>query len=228
MSLGEMTMDFYKTGVYCWLNLVNSKMYIGGAYGSLHRRHRNYLSLFARGKCHNRHLQYAWDKYGEENFKFLVFRRCPASEVAAYETLYIEIFQATDSKHGYNICKDARSRLGVKHSDEARAKMSKTKKGMVGPRTGAVLSAETKAKISATKTGRKMSDESRAKMSKARMGRKMSPHHLAASRAAHWSKGPNAKKIAAKIATGNSGQVRTPKQCRNISDGRRRQLKETA
>ena len=191
-----------KTGVYCWENLVNGKVYIGGAYLNFHRRHSLYLSSLARGKCHNKHLQYAWNKYGKDSFRFVIIQRCPIEEVEKWETYWIRKFNATKKGVGYNVCSVAGSRLGVPHTKEARRKMSLTKTGMVGTRLGAILTEETKAKIRASKLGSKLSLSTRLKMSESRRGKKWTRQRWKTQVRNHWSKGPNAKKIAAKISKG--------------------------
>ena len=56
-------------GIYKITNLINNKFYIGSS-SDLKKRlyeHRRELNL---GVHANKHLQSAWNKYGEENFKF--------------------------------------------------------------------------------------------------------------------------------------------------------------
>lgn len=69
---------------------------------------------------------------------------------------------------------------GRKHSDESRAKMSASRKGIV-PTTA------TKAAALANK-GRKRSDEVRAKISASHKGKPKSDSHRASIKAAHWTK----------------------------------------
>jgi group I intron endonuclease len=193
------------SGVYCWVNKVNGKRYVGSAQ-DVQRRRAEYLNAFAKGKCHNKHFLFAWQKYGKESFIFVVLEKCPEESLAERETRWIAHFDSTDPEKGYNICKIGYSKIGVPHTDEARGKMSKTKKEKYqtepGPRTGAVLSEETKKRISDAKKGKKMpadcpsrnkspewlagiaagnrgkkaSDQTRKKMSDTRKGRENGPH----------------------------------------------------
>ncbi len=211
----------YNTGVYAWINTVNQKIYIGGAYDSFSNRHKDYIQRLNRNACHNRHLQSAWNKYGSDSFEWCLVERCHPEDVAEWETYWIAFFDSTNQKQGYNFCRSGCSRLGVKHTVKARQKISATKKAKYkiqpGPRTGAVLSAATKAKISASKKGSKLSAATKAKMSAVRKGRKQSPEHIANSAANHWSKGPRAKEIAAKIAAKNIGTKRSDQTRQMIS-----------
>ncbi len=204
----------WKTGVYCWKNNVSGKVYVGGATRSFQARRREYRRLFRIGKCHNKHLQAAWNLYGSGSFEFTILERCSPNNVADRETYWITKLKAANAKFGYNTCPVGFSRLGVPHTEEARAKMSATKKGMVGPRTGAILSKETKEKIAASKRGKLLSEDTKAKMSAVRTGKRVSKSHLASLVATHWSKGPRASEIAARISAGNKGKV-TSQECRD-------------
>jgi group I intron endonuclease len=58
-------------GIYVIRNLVNDNIYIGSSVNVKKRfcQHRNSLR---KNKHHNKHLQRSWNKYGEENFEFVV------------------------------------------------------------------------------------------------------------------------------------------------------------
>ena len=58
-------------GIYKLINVVNSKFYVGSAV-SLRKRKARHFSELRHGKHNNRHLQRAWDKYGEQAFIFVV------------------------------------------------------------------------------------------------------------------------------------------------------------
>jgi group I intron endonuclease len=199
-------MSEYRTGVYCWLNRANGKVYVGGAFVSLAGRLRNYRLGFARGKCHNRHLLFARNKYGAKAFVFRVLERCPADDVATREAYWIKKLRAADRRYGYNVCHFGANRAGVPHTEESCRKMSAAKKGKPSGREGTNHSEETKAKISESKRGVPLSAETKAKMSATRKGRKMSEAHRQAYIAAHWSRGPNAATIKAKIVVGLTGR----------------------
>jgi group I intron endonuclease len=64
--------EFKQTGVYQIKNKTNSKSYIGSTIMSFTKRLEHHRCLLRKGKHKNTHLQRAWDKYGEENFEFIV------------------------------------------------------------------------------------------------------------------------------------------------------------
>ena len=131
------------SGVYKWTNLKNGKVYIGSAASGLLQRFRYYLKELKAGRCHNKHLQYSWDKYGAAMFRFSIIEKCAPQDCLLKEQLWIDYYQAYDRLKGYNICKIAGSPLGIKwkHSEEA------------------------KAKISASRSGKRMSEEQKEKLS---------------------------------------------------------------
>ncbi len=156
----------FNSGVYEIVNTFNGERYIGSSVNLSKRRSRHYADL--EGGYHgNAHLQRAFDKYGRENFEFRTLLLCDPENCIMYEQTCIDAL-----KPEYNICSTAGSPLGVKRSDEARAKMSEA--GM-----GRVASEETKFKMSAAAKGRPAwnkglptPEEIRAKISEANSGEK--------------------------------------------------------
>lgn len=80
-----------ETGVYSILNIKNGKEYIGGAYRSFSKRWRDHKNQLRRGTHHNRHLQAAWNKYGEAWFVFDIIERCgPNSKEISDRETYLQ------------------------------------------------------------------------------------------------------------------------------------------
>ncbi len=61
-----------RTGVYCIRNGQNGKVYVGSTSRSLTGRQKDHLNNLRGDRHINRHLQHAWNKYGEEAFTFEV------------------------------------------------------------------------------------------------------------------------------------------------------------
>ncbi len=171
-----MKMDKLQSGIYAIQNLVNGKVYIGQAVNIKRRKNGHYGSL-RRGKHANKHLQRAWNKYGESAFEFKVLTRCDGEDLNHFEDKAFNIYRgAIGWDMMYNNAEKAGSCLGVKPSPETRAKMSAAGKGKI-------ISSETRAKMSAAakgkNKGKKHSLETRTKMSAASKGKKKSPEHRA-------------------------------------------------
>lgn len=116
-------------GVYCILNTVDGKRYVGSAGTSIKGRWKNHIAALKNGKHGSRYLQRAWNKYGEDKFRFIVLAICLRSQCLIVEQKYIDHFKSADSRFGYNLSPKASSTLGVKYSEEYRKKMSERAKG---------------------------------------------------------------------------------------------------
>lgn len=161
-----------KSGIYFIKNKVNEKCYVGQAKDVEHRLFSEHLRCLQLGVHRNKHLQKAFNKYGEKSFLFKVLEYCPLDK----ETLRIReqywIDKLDSIKNGYNHAPSAGSLLGFKWSDEQRKRLSiamtgkkateKTKailrKAMKGKNNwlGRHHSEETKIKISNTKKSKKV------------------------------------------------------------------------
>lgn len=106
-----------KSGIYSFINLIDGKQYIGSA-NNLYTR----LLHHVKGVQSNVKLQNAMDKYGRENFIFVIYAYAPyvLPYILELENKYINNF-ALDRL--YNILQFATSSLGFKHSAETRARI---------------------------------------------------------------------------------------------------------
>jgi len=161
------------SGVYEVQNQRNGKRYIGSAV-NIRDRWAVHLSTLRQNAHHNSHLQYAFDKYGEEAFMFSVLEHIEdTSQLIAREQYYLNVL-----KPEYNIAMVAGSKLGVHPTKETRRKMSEAKKGKRNPNYGKHLSAQTKQKLSLAMSGEQsffygkhLSPEHRAKIGKRNEGK---------------------------------------------------------
>ena len=150
------------SGVYEILNTTNSKRYVGSAV-NLRKRKRNHWRML-RGNCHHsRYLQNAWNKYGENAFEFGVIEYWEPEFLISFEQWWMNMLQPE-----YNILPVAGSSLGMRCSEETKAKIGAAS-------TGRKHSTKTRAKISAAKKGRKLTTEHKANISAAGLGRKNTP-----------------------------------------------------
>ena len=146
---------YSRIGIYGIRNLLNGKVYIGKTGMNFGDRWDSHRSLLNNGKHDNSHLQKAWDKYGQDNFEFIIIEDCGIDELSDREKYYIKLYK--DMGLAYNI-----------HDG-----------GDEGYNLGKHLSEETKRKIGEKNRinglGRKASDETKEKMAKSHTGMKYAP-----------------------------------------------------
>lgn len=118
-------------GIYKITNLINNKFYIGSS-SDLKKRlyeHRRELNL---GVHANKHLQSAWNKYGEENFKFEIIETienasCTNKYLRDLETKYIQESKCYEDSIGYNFIPGGIGTLNLPCSEEKKEENIKCK-----------------------------------------------------------------------------------------------------
>lgn len=103
-----------KTGVYIITNKVTNHIYIGSTTKSFSHRWGIHRLDLRRKKHHNSYLQNAWNKYGENNFKFEILELCDKSICIEREQFWMDTKMCYQRDIGYNLNKKAQSRLGTK------------------------------------------------------------------------------------------------------------------
>jgi group I intron endonuclease len=88
-------------GIYKITNLINNKIYIGSSKDIESRFYYHKCKLKHSGHV-NKHLLSAWNKYGEENFKFEILKEISLSLLRKAEQFYINKYQSLNPKYGYN------------------------------------------------------------------------------------------------------------------------------
>ena len=200
-----------QAGIYKFTCVNNGKVYIGKSVCIRDRLHQH------KKKSKNLTGSYLFEKalikHGWESFKIdiiEVFEDFDKNDeqdrlkIIEREAFYIEKYDSTNNKFGYNNCKFGTDRtgcIGPKLSEETRKKMSISQKGRKIPlavrkkislgnkgkpkskehveknrqaNLGKKLSEETKQKIGNASRGRKHSEESKEKLRNINLGRKMS------------------------------------------------------
>ena len=103
---------------------MNGHYYIGSTSVSFHVRKNSHLRELRKNTHENRHLQNAFNKYGEEAFTWDIVEIVPPEQCLTREQWYLD-----NKPCEYNICRTAGSTRGVKASKETRAKISASKIG---------------------------------------------------------------------------------------------------
>lgn len=88
--------------IYKIENLIDGKVYIGQTTVGFKQRVYSHKYQLERNVHKNEHLQRAWKKYGRKNFRFSVMEHCSILEIDEREKKWIEIYDSTNRKKGYN------------------------------------------------------------------------------------------------------------------------------
>jgi len=125
-------------GVYYIKCIENNKLYIGSSNTSIKRRFNEHRYALRKNKHANKHLQNAWNKYGEEKFIFDIIEACKSNqEVLNKEAHYICILGTTERSIGFNKTKNTENpTLGTKWSEETRKKRAEAFKKVKWNRKG--------------------------------------------------------------------------------------------
>lgn len=161
---------YKKKGIYGIRNKVNEKIYIGKTQVNFGDRWDSHKSKLRGNKHDNPHLQHAWNKYGENNFKFIILEECvedvSLEEINDLEIQYIKEYK--NKKQSYNISDGGDGAHGCHLSEEAKRKI-----GIKNHYNG---------------LGRKASEATRKKMSIAQSNRKHTPESIAKMKEIHKGK----------------------------------------
>lgn len=119
--------------IYQIKNLVNDKSYIGSTIRPLYKRRCEHFSNLRNNKHCNIHLQRAFNKYGEINFKFDILEvfKFPEDYSKLLQLEYLvcrELYLVDLFSSEYNMRLDPTTgKAGYKHSEETKQKISKSK-----------------------------------------------------------------------------------------------------
>lgn len=166
-----------KNVIYKIRNIVNGNFYVGST-ADARVRFQAHKRRLKKGTHHSPHLQAAWNRYGEECFKFeIVEEVLDASLLLAAEQVWLDAHAG--KSHCYNWATDASAPMrGKKHSPEVVEKLKeagqKVPKGEASVLYGVPRTDEVKAKLSAAlkglpnkMKGRNLSEEGRANIAAA-------------------------------------------------------------
>ena len=157
--------------LYIIRNKVNDKFYLGST-NNYHKRKINHFSQLRCDKHHSIHLQRAYDKYGEDNFEFIIIETCFNHLEREQELLDIINLR----KDTYNISSDA---TGGNRKPRYKEENSNWRGGKTFCKCGTRINSNTKTCIKCQdKTGKNNpfygkthTKETKLKLSKQKMGK---------------------------------------------------------
>lgn len=117
-------------GIYKIISKTNGKSYFGST-NDFERRVHKHKCLLRKNIHDNKHLQNAWNKYGEENFEWKFVEKCEITVLLQREQYYLD--EAKTNKHLYYninfVANKPPSPLGRKWKDSSKRKFSIIKMG---------------------------------------------------------------------------------------------------
>lgn len=168
-----------KSGIYKITNTVNQKIYVGSSI-NLKKRFNTHINSLIKNTHHSKTMQRAYNKYGKDSFIFEVVELVELKENLLIREQYYMDELNPFGDNGFNNERIAGSKLGFKHTEETKKKMSETRKGrtrteetkkkMSESAKGKERSAEHSRKLGEASIGRIKTDETRSKLSKALKG----------------------------------------------------------
>ena len=151
--------------IYKITNSLTGKAYIGQTVRSFEER------LSEHKRKANSTIGKAINKYGEDNFTYeIIDKASSVEELNELEFKYIREFN-TLAPNGYNLVEGGGNTFGYSHTEDAKLKMSKSRKGRFNGESnsfyGKTHSEEQKAKWSHERSGRTLSESWRNNIAKA-------------------------------------------------------------
>lgn len=174
-------------GIYKIVNKCNNKYYVGRT-NDFDKRWKKHKSDLNKNRHPNDMLQHSWNKYGENNFEFIIVE-CSNDCLLRLEQKYLTIAEneqdkcynlnfnslyGNDSLSEYSKEKIRNSLLGRKHTEETINKISESKIGAKHHFYGKKHNDITRLKMSNAHKGKKHTDESKKRISESKIGRPIS------------------------------------------------------
>lgn len=144
--------------VYKITHRFTQKFYLG--YSSdTNRRFANHRNMLRRGLHHCRHLQRAWNIYGENEFSFTVLDVCKTTEEAIYrEQLYLDaefdsgrMYNSSRSNDPKESIKFVQTKLAVEKSTKSKIKSVRFSEQLAKNRLLALSSEAQKKRVATTR-----------------------------------------------------------------------------
>lgn len=128
------------SGIYKIINKINGKYYIGRSDNILGTsgRWREHINRLDAKKHVNNYLQNAWNKYGKDNFDFVIVEEVEKEKLIETEQEHLNEIKDDRRNLCYNLSFSANGGgfLGHQHSEKSKKQTSEKLKGRPSPNRG--------------------------------------------------------------------------------------------
>jgi len=156
-------------GVYTITCTINNKILVGE--GKINVRLGNHKSYLKSNRHANKHLQSAYNLYGEKHFLFEILEECNQEYCKSQENYWCNMLDTHNREVGYNIQSTNHNKAIFKHS-------STTIENLKEKGRNRIISKETREKLRITSTGRKLTDDVKKYLSKIKKGKLFTKEHI--------------------------------------------------
>lgn len=118
------------TGIYMFINKSNNKKYIGQSIDcnrryAEHKRSGDPEHYSAKNeRDSNTPIHRAFQKYGFENFDYIILEECSKENLDKRERYWISFYHSTDKSYGYNLSEGGQDTVGAKRENHSQAKLT--------------------------------------------------------------------------------------------------------
>src|SRR3954464_9875337 len=121
-----------QSGIYAFVHIPTGTSYIGSSI-DLGGRIMDHIN-----NSTNPHLKSALLKYGLSHYAFVILEYCLSSDLLKREQHFLGLLDTLPKELCYNFLRTAGSSLGYKHTEDARAKISKAQTGTLNSMFGKI------------------------------------------------------------------------------------------
>lgn len=97
------------SGVYCYKNLINGKIYVGRTKDLKKRKREHEWCYSHDNNRYNKYLYKEMRIYGLNNFEYSVLEYCDESKLDEREMYYVSLFDSSNEDKGYNLNRGGRT-----------------------------------------------------------------------------------------------------------------------
>lgn len=90
MKIKTNDIDINKIGIYCIKNIITKNVYIGSTTQSFLIRYSQHVYELIHNKHKNKYLQNSFNKYGADNFLFIIIESCNKDTILEREQFFID------------------------------------------------------------------------------------------------------------------------------------------